>query len=63
MSSCEMGEMKECGGGVECDCRKAGGDDATVRWSKRESSEIEEDHSDEGSAGTCDTVRADKAAL
>jgi hypothetical protein len=47
-----MREQKECGSGVECDCREARAD-ATVRWSRSESSGIEEGYSVEGLAETC----------
>jgi hypothetical protein len=55
MSSCLTREQKERSGGgcgVECDCREARAD-ATVRWSRSESSEIKEDRSGERLTGTC----------
>jgi hypothetical protein len=55
MSSYELGERKECGGGsggVECNGRKAGAD-TTVRWRRNESNKIEEDHDGEGLVWTC----------
>lgn len=64
ISSCEMRERKEWGGGgdgVECDYGKARAG-AMVRWNKSESSEIEEDHSSEGLTGTCGRAKHGKGS-
>ena len=50
-----MGERRKCGDGggrVECDCGEARAS-ATVRWSRSESSRIEEGHDDEDSTVMC----------
>ena len=55
MISHTMRERRKCGDGgdrVECDCDEARAG-ATVRWSRNESSRIEEGHDDEDSTVMC----------